>query len=217
MTIRAVARFELWNKLACLSGARLATGGFVEPSSAQTIKSTEGTESITLTMPRTADAAIVVRESYILRKWRSDSVIEEWPIGPISMTRGKEGVTTIVARALIYRLGELGLVTQPGVDPINGLPILEFSVTGTPTALIGSYLTARSPSDDLSTQLALLGIGTIEPTADISVDVSWWSPLQFLRGIIDALEQIDVLASLSIRRNGTTNYLVDILNDPVTT
>ena len=213
---RIVPRFELFDKLLCLGGARLSTGGFVEPSSSTTVKSLEGTESVTIVIPRDSDAADVVHEGQILRKWKSDSLIEEWPIGPITMTAGENATATITARALIYKLGECGHVTQPGVNPLNGLPILEFDVSGTPTELIEAYLTDRDPADDLSDELAAWDIGTIEPTLSVSLSVSWWSPLQFLRGIVEALEQADILASLTARRNGSTNYLLDILNDPAT-
>ncbi len=214
---RGITRFELWDALECLGGTRLSSGGFVDYANATTTRSLQQVEQVALTMPRSVPAADVVHEGHILRRWRSDTIVSEWPVGPMTLTAGEDATVSIVARALKYRLGECGLVTQPGITPLDGLPVLTFSATDTPSNLVDQFLTNRSPSDALATRLAWVGLGTIEPTVEITLDVDEWNPLQFLDALIAALESVNVFAEWDLRKNGATNYLIDVLNTPLAT
>ncbi len=217
MSLGAMSRLELWTNLASKSGARLSTGGFVrDVSTMNSVRSIDPAtiETLSFSVPKTSEAAGVISEGQVARLWRSDSDFDEYDIGQYTITRGEGAVLAVTARAPYMRLAECGLVSQPGVTPLDGLPVFEFGAIGTPQELVEQYLTDRDPADDLSDQLTWLGSGNYDPTTIVTLDVSYWSVLQFINAIIDQLANAKVLAERWFRRNGSTNYLVDILNTP---
>jgi hypothetical protein len=217
MPAASLSRLELWNKKACDGGQRLDVGGFVrEASSITTVRSIDPStiEQVTFAVPRSCEAAGVLREGQVARIRRGDSDVDEYVIGQYSIQRGAGALMTVTARAPYLRLAECGLVTQPGVDPLDGLPILTFTVSGTVEELITTYITDRDPADDLSDAIGALAAGTFEPTAEITLNVDYWTPLQFINACVDALADAAILAERRFTRNGSTNYLVGIYNSP---
>lgn len=217
MTTRGISRFALFDTLECLGGKPLVQGAFIDASAATTQRSQTQREAVTLTMPRTAEAAGYVHEGQILQRWRSDTNSTEWPVEAVKFTAGEDATVSITARALKYRLGDYGYVTQAGVTPQDGLPILTYSVSGTATELVDQFLTDRDPSDTLASRLSWVSTGTIEPTAIITLDVDRWNTQQFLDGIVAALESVNVLAEWDLVRNGSTDYQIQIINTPLAT
>lgn len=209
-----MSRLELFTELAGLGGTRLTTGGFVRDVSAMTsLRSIDPstTEALSFTIPRSSESANVLAENQVARLWKSDSDFDEYRIAQYTITRGTGGSIAVTAPAPWLALAYAGAITQPGLDPLDGVPIYEFQVSGTPQELIEQLITNRSPADDLAARLAWLGSGTYDVTTTIALDVSYWSALQTINAIIDALADAHVLAERKFRRNGTSGYLVDIL------
>lgn len=208
-----MSRLELYTDLASRGGTRLSTGGFVRNvTTMRSLRSVDPstTEAITWTMPRSAESAGVIAEGQCARLWKSDTDWDEGIVGAYTITRGVGGAVSVTAPAPWTSLAYLGLVTPPGVNPLDGLPIYEFQVSGTPQSLIESHITNRDPADALAARLTWLGSGTYDVTTEISLSVSFWTVLQFINGVIDALANARVLAERTFTRNGSTNYLVGI-------
>lgn len=211
MSPLVLPRLELWDGLECAGGSRLPIGGFPEPSALQTVDSTDNTPSCTFTLPLSDEAAALVDEFQVARLWRADDDFDEWPIAKVVKSRGLSGSVDVTCRPLLYRLGEVGWVSDPNLVPFDGMPSFDGGLTLTLGEIIQSLII-----DDAEFQAALgfpLELGTIEPAVEITLDYSRATHLQLIRTGIQKVQTATrrIYELPPLRRIGTTAYAVDIL------
>ncbi|KKL06543.1 hypothetical protein LCGC14_2594970, partial [marine sediment metagenome] len=122
----------------------------------------------------------------------------EWRISEIAQEDGDSGLIGII-KAESIRQDLLDGLIDDALD--NNTIIYEFEITKSPSDLITNFVLTAAKS--------YFALGTIDPTDLITMTFSWDSPLAALQSIAKESN-----ARLAIRRNGTTNYLIDLLIDP---
>lgn len=218
MTALGTARVELWTDLECNSGTPMETGRFIPANVALPTYSLEGDTSLTVEMPGTCEAASLIREAHVIRLWESDTEYEEWIVGPTARrvgldAQGSLGATVeVICYPPLYLLGTKGLVREWDIEPPDGVPIFAGGAILSPEDFIQSKIL---DDPETATLLPWLALGTMTYTDPIHYEWDTVTRLQFLRGLVDAIQ-----ATLSpgtacelapLRRNGTTQYLIDIV------
>ena len=207
---RAIPRLELWSGLACNGGARLSTAGFIKNwIDAETTNAEQGEESFPFVLPLTSEAAAIVRETHVVRIWRSDSDWDEWIVRKVAKKRDLGGRVTVTCGPVSYLLAEaMEFVAEWQVTDPGGDPLIEFGASGTPTDLLQTYLI---DNPKVSARLGFLGLGTIAPTAEVSVTVSNDSPQSFINKVIAQSQIVEGAPFLfSLERNGSTSYDITV-------
>lgn len=206
---RAIPRLELWDGLACNSGARLGTGGFVKNwITAETTNAEQGEESFPFMLPLTAEAAQVVKEMHVVRIWRSDTDWDEWIVRKVAKKRDLGGRVTVTCGPLSYLLAEHGFVAEWQVTDPAGDPLIEFQASGTPTDLLQTYLI---DNPKVAARLPFLALGTIAPTAEVSVSIANDSARSFINKVIEQSQIVEGTPFLfQFPRNGSTSYDITV-------
>lgn len=196
----AFRRLEVWSTLQCAGGARqLVVADLLTLSETRSII---GEESLSATVKFSTGLLAVLAEWKVLRVVFDDDSFDEWRVTDIAEGRGQDGASLVEVRALwpTVDLASLGIISRTESD---GLVRPDFEVIG------------LSPAEHLSTFIlpaltaagaTWFAAGTVTPTAPVDVVYAWTTPK----------EAIDLLASqtgyeFQLRRNGTTNYLVDLV------
>lgn len=187
------ARLEIWTDLACNGGVRQA---FVpDVLAASDVHELEQPGELRVTLRRLSEAWAHLVEHKVLRVVFGDDTFDEWRITGFEEQREGNALLGVVRAAGVLQDLQHGLVERTEAD---GLVTGDFGLNGlTPTALLTTILaSARS----------YFGAGTVDPTVAADVDFRTESPLSALRALA-----LQAAAELQVRRNGTTNYLVDLL------
>jgi phage minor structural protein len=195
----AFRRAELWSDLAAASGARLAA--IPDVASLDETRRTSGDDELKLTLPVESVAYAQVKERRALRVVYVDDTFDEWRILGINESRSSDNakVGVVSASSPLVDLSRT-LVSRTEAD---GLVHFDFDgLQLTPTEQINSLILPALTADGI-THFAL---GTIDPTWPVDQVYQWSTPLAALRQLADTTG-----CELRVRRNGTTNYLIDIL------
>jgi len=193
-------RVEVWTDVGCNAGERI--GVFLLGAIAQCVATTalDGQEGLVLSVPRTHPYADTLRRGRVVRVQDSDpTVYEEWRVADLEDDTGSLFVT---ARCDSIAL-DLARAVYMAIDGI-GAPTAEYSVAGaTLTDIVDGLV--RDALD--AAGLTYLVTGTIEPTTEIDLDGEWGSARSIL---LDAIGKAG--GELRVRRNGSTDYRIDILD-----
>lgn len=194
-----VRRFEIWDDLDCNSGSRLVV--VRNPLNVNETLRLDGKNLLSFSMPRDDPAWSSVLEQRILRIEYDDDSFDEWRIVKSKQLRQ-------VAQGRLARI-DAQSIRQ---DLIFGLCGRR---EGDGTFAHDVMVLGRTPSDMIDLLVLFpaargyFSKGTIDPTATIDMTFDWDTPLAAL------LEIAELSGSrLSVRRNGTTDYKIDLLIDP---
>jgi hypothetical protein len=206
---RAIARLEIWDKLECDGGVRLAFARNI--TSAISSWSLEGDEKLRFSLPSKSNAAAAISDLRIARCWRADDDYDEWLIAPTDTTRARGGTVSVTCWPINYLLSIRGLVPEWQITDPKGQPLLDVGVTQlTIEEILQTYIVDNTR---INADMPWLSLGTIEPTT--LVDVSWSGATRraLINACLDALAAKGELAEFRLRRDGTSGYLIDILNE----
>lgn len=209
----AFVELKLTDKLACQGS--VTTYGVLRPEdliAAGDIQAVDDQESLTFSFGKSdatgAARAITarMRAGRVVTVVWSDGTFDEWKVREVTQGRGLSGVVSVVCSSLWLDLveranGGVGWVS----DASTPLRNYEYTLTfRTPSNIWTYYVIPNCPS--------WVGSGTINPTTTIpSLPVSRLTPGALALAVRDYLRGIDVGCDVRLRRNGTTNYLLDLV------
>jgi hypothetical protein len=212
----AVPRLETWLKLGCLSGAkRRSTGGFIAKwYQSQSVKSEDGEESFTVSIPLTAEAAGVVMVGDVGRIWRSDTLVEEWLVRKIAKRRDQAGHVDVTCGPISYRLADCEWVPDPsGATSFTGQPRFEWGLAGTTLAnCLTAGLVTNAPIAARLPELAVGSIASQASSVTFDIDFSFVTPQALINQAVTAAQTAcGVPLVWRYQRNASTNYQVVVL------
>ncbi len=217
-------RLDIWSNLAAAGGLRIAA--IPDLTALGDVRKLSGDDELTLVLPSRlgteaiytldgsyglggaillgAGDAVPYRdllEGRVLTVVYADGSFDEWRIVGIHESHAAEGKLTMVTA--VPPLGDLAR-TLVGRTEADGLVHYDFEglqLTATQhcTSLILPALAADG--------FGYFALGTIETTWPIDVVYQWTTPLAALRQIAQTTGM-----EFRIRRNGTTNYLIDLVS-----
>jgi hypothetical protein len=207
-------RLELWSKLQCQSGTKLAVLYPDDLQAAGDVRAIDDTESMTFAFTRFDDSGAVrpivtklVARAIATVVW-DDGTFDEWRVSLIDDGHGLNAPITVTANPLLQDLAE-GADSATGFGLVSASALClrnyDFSVSGnTATQLWDAYVIPNSPS--------WVSRGTIDPTTIIPT-VTWsrLTPLALASQIRDQLRAMDISCELQLRRNGVTDYKLDLV------
>ncbi len=206
------ARAEVWSTYASNAGARLAFfGKVIEPCELQ--ETLQGDDRVTITCPADDQAVAFLVKRRVIRVVLSDASFTEWRIQSITKRHGDDGdAVTIVAVSPLYDLADATVIREVLASGVPSFSVGLVQVTA--TEVIDNYILTQ-PEFVSGGAYDYFARGTIEPTAKFDIEFSKATPLALLRAIAEAARNPTTLqpAEIRIRRNGTTNYLIDILHE----
>lgn len=192
-------RLELWSNLQCASGTRQA---IVPTLFALTdTRSITGEESLDAVIGYDAGLMALLTEWKVLRVVYADDTFDEWRITDIEEAR-QDGAPVVTVKAAwpSIDLATRGYVCRTETD---GLARPDFEALGLTVSAHWSAYLSPALTDGGVTYFAL---GTVTPTWPVNLVYDWMTPLQALKQLADQTGM-----ELQVRRNGTTQYLVDLV------
>jgi hypothetical protein len=126
---------------------------------------------------------------------------DEFRISELEPTAGLTGLTTITALGIEYDLGERDLPLFQTVNTVVSftLDVASFEIVQALT----DRVIANAPS--------YIGLGTVTPAGSLVTTLSGDNPLSTARKFAAAINKnVGLTYELSLRPNGTTNYLLDL-------
>lgn len=206
---------KLTDKLACQASPTtygvLHTQDLVD---AQDVHAIEDQESLTFKYPRLDRLGVVRPITAQLRQGRvctvvwDDGSFDEWRVGIVDDGRGQGGLITVACVPLWLDLTERAdSSTGKGwVSSLsNGNRVFEFQISqSTASQIWTTYVMPACPS--------WVTAGTIDSTAVIpTLALSRQTPWAVALAVRDALRSMDVTCEVALRRNGTTDYKLDLV------
>ncbi len=207
---RTIPRLAIATDLRCNAGTLLGylAGEGNTPHTFDDTRAFQGQESLHFAIAASAANASLIQEGRIAQVWWSDTVYDEWIIGPITKTRGKGSVYDVQCRPISYRLTDCGFV-KTDIVPSDNKPVLDDGVAQTSVTALLTDKIINNPN--VNTLLPWLALGTITPTALIDLDWSNATPQAIILAAVDAVQSA---ASISydyrLVRNGSTSYDITI-------
>lgn len=196
----AFRRLEVWSTLQCAGGVRQLV--VTDLLALTETRSIIGEESLSATVKFSAGLLAVLAEWKVLRVVFDDDSFDEWRVADIAEGRGQDGASLVEVRALwpTVDLASLGIITRTETD---GLVRPDFEVIGLSP---GEHLTSFILPALTAAGATWFAAGTVTPTMPVDVVYAWTTPK----------EAVDLLAAqtgyeFQLRRNGTTNYLIDLV------
>jgi len=211
----SLSYIKLTDKLACQASPTVY--GVLRPgdfSDGVDIRAVEDEESLLLRYPRVDASGAVraitaqMRSGRVLTEVWNDATIDEWRVGPVEDGRGQGGLITVHGVPLALDLADRadsssgkGWVSSL----VNGVRVFDFTISEKTAAEIWStYILPACPSH--------VTAGTVTPSIVIpSLIVSRLTPWALALAVRDALRRMDVTCELDLRRNGTTDYQLDLV------
>jgi hypothetical protein len=193
---------SVWTDVVSNSGTQESM--FVAPLAAKSVVGLDGTERLTLTVDTTEAAWSDVDIGKVLRTEFTNSDWDEWRVVSYETQRAGDGVTAeIIAQGIRYDLRyRAGLAERVEA---NGFADLDFTLLGlTPSKWVDELLLFP----DMPSYFAK---GTVNPTTEQSISVGPEAPLDLLMELEFLANRSDGGAELDIRRNGTTDYKIDLV------
>lgn len=211
----ALSYIKLSNKLACQ--ATPTVYGVLHPDeidAANDVQAVEDQESLTVRFSRLDLTGTVraitaqMRAGRVLTVVWDDGTFEEWRVGVVTTGRGEKGLITVSCVPLWLDLVERAdSSTGKGwvSDLSAGARNFEYELTQrTPTSILSTYVIPACPT--------WVTLGTVDPTYVIpSLSVSRLTPGALTLAVRDTLRAVDVTCEVRLRRNGSTNYLLDLV------
>ena len=161
-------------------------------------------ESLSFAIPVTSRNKALVTARKVARTVFTDGSFNEWKISKdAAAPLSDAGRCTLTAQPPIFALVECGLYYTTGA---GGARSFTFSLTDvTPSAAMTALVlgTPDCPS--------WIGLGTITPSVLISVEGEFQTPLAIWFAIRDAIRAAGIGCEARLRRNGTTQYLLDLV------
>ncbi len=192
-------RAEIWSDLVAAAGARLAA--IPDAIALDETRKVSGDDDLKLTLPVGSVSYTNLKERRVLRVVYSDDTFDEWRILGINESRSHDNakVGIITASSPLVDLAR----TIIGRTEADGLVHFDFEgLQLTPTEHINNLILPALTGDGI----AHFALGTIDPTWPVDQVYQWSTPLAALRQLADTTG-----TELRVRRNGTTNYLIDLL------
>lgn len=211
----AFVRLEFWTGLACQGPTRIGALYPRDLADARDVLAVEDQEGLTASFSRVDRsgqvrgllASLTVRA--IARIVWSDGSFDERRVASIEDGRGTDGLVTIVANPLILDLAD-GADSTAGAGFVSavqsGIRVFDFAtVERTASGLIDDYVIPACPS--------WVTKGTVDPITTLP-ELEWdrLTPLALLTLIRDSLRQRGESCEFRLRRNGTTDYKIDLVS-----
>lgn len=181
--------------------------------SASDVHAVEAQESLTLRVSERDHTGSVrpfvagLRAGRVLTVHWSDGSFEEWRIAPTTTGRGEGGFVSIQCVALWLDLVERADATGLGwvSDLVAGVRNFDYELSQRDaTDILTNFVVPACPS--------WVALGTVDPTYVIpSLSVSRLTPAALTLLVRDTLRTVNVSCEARLRRNGTTNYLLDLV------
>ena len=200
--MRAFQRLEIWDTVEADAGVRLDVFPPKDVTQLTDTVRMDGRNKLTASIRRQSIAWPSVSDRRILRVVEDDQDFTEWRIATLAQDETADRGLIAVLTSEDIRQDLLDGVIDDTLD--NNEVIYEFEVTQTASDLITNFILPAAKS--------YFAIGTINPTQLVSLTLSWDSPLSALLAIAKETD-----SRLVVRRNGTTNYLIDLIIDPTPT
>lgn len=191
-------RLEVWSGFQCAGGTRLAV--IPDALTAEDAFSVSAENQLTLTLPLGSSAHASLAARRVLRTVFADDSFNEWRILSRTQERSERGlVARVEAGDPLLALGDLIIARTEG----DGTHLYQWPNEG------------RTASEYLSTVIlpaltaegyTWVAAGTIDPTEPVPLVFDYTTPLAALRYLAQQTG-----CELRLRRNGTTQYLVDIV------
>lgn len=198
LTALRMNRLEVWNSPQCAGGSRLAFLPDVVRCDA-VVQVTPGGDTLSVAIPLGSPAIAEVIEHRILRVWQNDAQFDEWVIDGIAKDADNE-VLEISCESIESLLGRR---VRPVGSIAGGMIAYDFEIVGRKPSEIWTETLAPAFTADGLTWLAL---GTVDEDLADDYVLSWLSPLELLQ-LIGTQREL----TLQLRRNGTADYKVDLL------
>ena len=197
-------RLECWSDLSCASGVRVAA---FEPSdlvSAVLKTSLTGVESLTFTTSRQITKVSELVHGRVIRVCYSDTSLDtEWRIAELvdQSGTGDSSQLSVVCQSIL-----LDLARAPFVDwDSAGRATFAFSAPQlTSSEWIDTYVLPAC----VEAGMTWVARGTQDYTTEFDLDGEYVTALEILRAMQQAGR---APGELALRRNGSTNYLIDLL------
>jgi len=211
----ALSYLKLTDKLACQGS--VTTYGVLHPEdleSAADVRAVEDQESLTFSYSRVDQSGTVraitaqLRAGRVITQVWDDGSFDEWRIGPVEDGRRGDGLIVVSCIPLVLDLVErAGSATGKGwvSEVSNGERVFDYEIAErTASSIFTDYVIANLPT--------WVTLGTVDPTAVIpAVSVTHLTPWELAVTTRDALRAMDVTCELALRRNGTTDYKLDLV------
>lgn len=210
----AFVRIETWTALRCQSGTRLGVLYPQDLTNARDVLAIDDTESLSFSFSRVnrqggtrSLVSSLVGRTIASVVW-DDGSFDERRISLVEDGRGIGGLINVAANPLILDLAE-GADSSAGKGFVsstsNCLRVFDFTVANlTATEIFDTYIIPNCPS--------WVSRGTIDPTVIIP-QLSWsrLTPHALALLVRDTLRKMNVTCELRLRRNGTTDYKLDLV------
>jgi len=149
-----------------------------------------------------------LRAGRVITAHWSDGSFDEWRVGVVTDGRGGGGLISVdcvpIWRDLVERADSAagrGWVSEL----VGGERIFDYELTErTATSILTDFVIPNLPS--------YVTLGTVDPTAEIpALSVNHLTPWALAIAVRDALRARDIACELRLRRNGTTDYKLDLV------
>lgn len=197
-------RLEVWSGPQAAGGSRLAVFPYdlIRLSDRRQIAG----ESELVALVRVQSPAYAeIKENRVLRSVFKDDSFDEWGIHTVDERHGMAPEASLVAELRAHpiqvSLGDV-IVTRTEAD---GTVVHDFEALQlTPAEHINSFILPSLTAEGFS----WIALGTIDATLPVDMIYDWDTPLAALKRLAEISG-----TELRLRRNGTTNYLIDLLNE----
>lgn len=216
----AFSHFKLTDKLACqatLPSPQISYGAlhYDDLVTASDVQAVEDQESLSFSFTRLDKTGGVrpitaqMRAGRVITTVMEDgSTDAEWRVGVVTMGRGKKGIVSVECVPILFDIVERA-DSSSGRGWVSDLSAGERNfeyeiVQRTPASILSAYVIPNCPS--------WVTLGTVDPSYVIQqLSVSRMTPGQMAFAVRDALRQRDVPCEVRLRRNGTTDYKLDLV------
>lgn len=195
-----LARGEIWTTYQCDGGTREAVFALEDLVQGNATERVTREDTLALVLPKDAAASAALALGRVLRLTYDDGTFDEWRIHELADQSGREGGRwRVTCRSVLYELRDVAILT---------------STSGTTVSLARTFdgLDASAIVDLLLPLLpAWWAKGTVTPTVVVSFSVTEATPLAVLRTLVEACAAAGQSCELTVRRNGTTGYYLDLV------
>jgi hypothetical protein len=211
----SLSLLKLTDKLACQ--APQAVYGVLHPDelvTATDVQAVEDVETLAFQFARVDQTGSVRAITAQMRAGRvvtvvwDDSSFDEWRVGTVIMGRGEKGLISVTCVPLWLDLVERAdSATGKGwvSDVSAGSRNFEYEFDQrTPSSILSTYVIPACPT--------WVTLGTVDPTYVIpSLSASRMTPGALALLVRDTLRNVDVPCEVRLRRNGSTDYKLDLV------
>lgn len=205
---RRLLRTEIWTDVTCSGGVAL---GALQPRSVVTQKVLQGTGTqVEVVLSRTDAKAAQVAAGRILRLVFEDGSFEEYRVRQRVRVHDEANLVTVVG----LPLEDTDLAEGTRIFEVDSFTGLARNGGGFVQLDAGTAIAAYVLPALAAAGLSFYAVGTITPTTQI--DLNWDdrpTPREFIERVMEALRAKGVQCEWRLRRNGTTNYLIDIVTE----